>query len=41
MNISLFQEAASIELLEILDKCEGTKVCSIPMIFSSKLSDLK
>lgn len=27
VNISLFQEAASKELLEILEKCEGTKVC--------------
>lgn len=26
VNISLFQEAASKELFDILDKCEGTKV---------------
>lgn len=29
VNISLFQEAASKELLEILDKCDGPKVCLI------------
>lgn len=29
VNISLFQEAASKELLEILEKCEGTKVFNL------------
>lgn len=29
VNISLFQEAASKELFEILEKCEGTKVCCL------------
>lgn len=34
VNISLFQEAASKELLEILEKCEGTKVFNINPSFN-------
>lgn len=33
VNISLFQEAASKELLEILEKCEGTKVCNLRLFW--------
>lgn len=33
VNVSLVQEAASKELIEILDKCDGTKVISAKHIF--------
>jgi len=33
VNISLLQEQASKELLDILEKCEGTKVYFPPILF--------